>query len=670
MAEVLEVEARLKDFITANLKTMEDNIAKFGASAGQNFGRATKGSSTFLSTMKGFIGAQAIMSGFNRAMGALKGVSAGVIGASADMEKFSVQFKVLLGSTEAARARLEEYADFAAKTPFELPGIVEAGRILQTFGGDMLATGDSLTMVGDMAAAAGVGFKDVATWVGRAYSSIQAGRPFGEAAQRLQEMGLLSAESRNKLEDLTAQGADSTVVWAEFQKTMEPFTGMMDEQSRTFLGLASTIRDNLDELMRDIGAGGIFDVLREILAEIVEFFSQNSERIEDFANMIGNVLGTAVKTLFVAFKSILPVFSSFDNSVEEARESSDTTSKAMEIMAKALLSLTFAVRMVWEAFSILEGFWKTIFSVAIDAIITGFKNILTTAKTLGAVIKAVFTGNFKDIPDIVKEGLAKAGKNSMKFVDDTKAAYTDFSISTVKNFDDIKNAWQVYREAMGNVTVATVENNAKQKESNADLTASTEEETKKQAFAWTKLHEKRFQAAQSLSGGLARIAAVNARQNKNLSVLAKGLAITDATIATFAAATKMLDPKFGGPPPLNFIAMAGVIATGLANVAQITAQTFARGTSFAPGGVALVGERGPELVNLPRGASVMPAEQTAQVNSNNRTVNFSPVITVQGDATPGAVRAIGDELEKTRANIEAIFRNKMVDPARLGLAAI
>lgn len=38
---------------------------------------------------------------------------------------------------------------------------------------------------------------------------------------------------------------------------------------------------------------------------------------------------------------------------------------------------------------------------------------------------------------------------------------------------------------------------------------------------------------------------------------------------------------------------------------------FASGTSRAPGGMALVGENGPELVNLPTGASVMPASTTA-----------------------------------------------------------
>jgi hypothetical protein len=39
---------------------------------------------------------------------------------------------------------------------------------------------------------------------------------------------------------------------------------------------------------------------------------------------------------------------------------------------------------------------------------------------------------------------------------------------------------------------------------------------------------------------------------------------------------------------------------------------FASGTRNAPGGLALVGERGPELVNLPKGSAVLPSPQTMQ----------------------------------------------------------
>lgn len=42
---------------------------------------------------------------------------------------------------------------------------------------------------------------------------------------------------------------------------------------------------------------------------------------------------------------------------------------------------------------------------------------------------------------------------------------------------------------------------------------------------------------------------------------------------------------------------------------------FAVGTPYAPGGVAMVGERGPELVNLPRGSSVTPAGETSRMMS-------------------------------------------------------
>lgn len=43
---------------------------------------------------------------------------------------------------------------------------------------------------------------------------------------------------------------------------------------------------------------------------------------------------------------------------------------------------------------------------------------------------------------------------------------------------------------------------------------------------------------------------------------------------------------------------------------KFTIDAFAKGTNFAPGGIALVGERGPELVNLPRGSQVKTASET------------------------------------------------------------
>ena len=61
------------------------------------------------------------------------------------------------------------------------------------------------------------------------------------------------------------------------------------------------------------------------------------------------------------------------------------------------------------------------------------------------------------------------------------------------------------------------------------------------------------------------------------------------------------------------------IAIGIAFVAlgaalkNLGTNAFAVGTRYAPGGMALVGERGPEMINLPRGSQVIPAAQTSQM---------------------------------------------------------
>lgn len=48
---------------------------------------------------------------------------------------------------------------------------------------------------------------------------------------------------------------------------------------------------------------------------------------------------------------------------------------------------------------------------------------------------------------------------------------------------------------------------------------------------------------------------------------------------------------------------------------------FASGTNFAPGGVSLVGERGPELVNLPRGSQVVPNHRLSGGGSTSIVIN-------------------------------------------------
>jgi hypothetical protein len=62
---------------------------------------------------------------------------------------------------------------------------------------------------------------------------------------------------------------------------------------------------------------------------------------------------------------------------------------------------------------------------------------------------------------------------------------------------------------------------------------------------------------------------------------------------------------------IGLIALGTLIKSAMAGIGKNAA--FAVGTRNAPGGIALVGERGPELINIPRGSQVIPAAQTASM---------------------------------------------------------
>ena len=62
---------------------------------------------------------------------------------------------------------------------------------------------------------------------------------------------------------------------------------------------------------------------------------------------------------------------------------------------------------------------------------------------------------------------------------------------------------------------------------------------------------------------------------------------------------------------IGLIALGALIKAAAGGIGR--AGAFAVGTRYAPGGMALVGERGPEMINLPRGSQVIPAAQTSQM---------------------------------------------------------
>ena len=177
------------------------------------------------------------------------------IASAKSIETLTLQFKPLLGSMELAKKRAREVFNFSVKSPFKFDDLAAGNKVLESLTRGALAGAAGMNLVNDAAAVAGVGFEETARSVGRLYDGIMSGRPVGEAGMRLQEMGLISGETRNQIEAMTAANAAGSAIWSMVQKDMERTKGAGNDLSASLDGLESTYEDTRTQLQAGFGAG-------------------------------------------------------------------------------------------------------------------------------------------------------------------------------------------------------------------------------------------------------------------------------------------------------------------------------------------------------------------------------------------------------------------------------
>lgn len=82
--------------------------------------KKTESAGGFLKNALSFATGGAILGGLTAIGGKILDVAGSMVTGNAEFEKYQTQFGVLLGSTEAAKQRLDELAKFGASTPLIL----------------------------------------------------------------------------------------------------------------------------------------------------------------------------------------------------------------------------------------------------------------------------------------------------------------------------------------------------------------------------------------------------------------------------------------------------------------------------------------------------------------------------------------------------------------------
>jgi len=193
------------------------------------------------------------------------------VAATREFEVLETRLKSMTGSSLLAAKAFSTFNEVAAKTPFTLRDITNAGVALKAFGADAEET---IVPVADLAAFMGVNATEAAQAFGRAFAG-GAG-----AADVLRERGVLAlVKSFNGIKDL------SKTTLPEFRemlvKTMQDPTagiaGATEQLSQTFEGSYSNMSDSLTRLSNAFG-----QVLAPSIKSVMNNISDASEVLTEF----------------------------------------------------------------------------------------------------------------------------------------------------------------------------------------------------------------------------------------------------------------------------------------------------------------------------------------------------------------------------------------------------
>lgn len=254
-------------------------------------------------------GALGVIAGVGVALGALGLAS---VKAAGQMEQTRIAFTTLLKDGEKAKSFLSELEKFAASTPFELPGVLDASKRLLAFGFSAEQVIPILTAVGDSAAALGIGEEGIQRLT-LAIGQMQAkGKVSAEEMLQLAEAGVPAWEMlANKIGtdiptamDKASKGQISAAegIQAVISGMNSKFGGMMEQQSQTVNGIMSNIQDSVTQTMVVIG-----DELIEAF-DIKGALKGAQDAIGEFADKVKTIgLSNAIRDLPVWFTGSMAV---------------------------------------------------------------------------------------------------------------------------------------------------------------------------------------------------------------------------------------------------------------------------------------------------------------------------------------------------------------------------
>lgn len=400
LADIAKMFQQLNSDVKAMRKSLDSIDSKNVRRVGDDLETVSKQSKKATSGIKGFADKCNKMSGALSAIAAVQlgsvftGMAGGILNmgiasvqAAAQMRQYEIAFQTMLKSAEAGTQMLRDLQQFAAETPFDVPGVVSAGQQLMAFGFKAEEIIPMLTNLGDAASGLGLGTEGVSRLAYALGQMQTSGKLNAQDMMQLTSAGIsawdMLAQAAGKtvaeMKDLCSKGAiDSKAAVQTIVAGMnDQFGGMMAKTSDEVSGLLANIEETAGNTSAAVGkylteAFNIKGILKDVSDRLGEF-QQKMQTATEQGKSLGDVIKECVPAPVIAaigaFAAVLAV-----------------VSVAAVATLGAVLGLTAGIVAIGAAIGTVAALVVTYWDEIVDAVNIAVQAILDTVVIIGTAI--------------------------------------------------------------------------------------------------------------------------------------------------------------------------------------------------------------------------------------------------------------------------------------------
>jgi len=552
---------------------------------------------------------------------------------SSTVQNLETDFKVLLGSEQEAAEMTDKLKKMGAATPFEITGLAEVTKTLLQFGINQKEVLPLMSRLGDISLGNEERFKGLGVVIGQVSSlgRLQAGdlnqlinrgwNPLNEITARTGEtMGEVRkrmAAGKVSFKEVEQAMIDATEKGGKFYKGME-------EGSKTLEGKISTLKDNFNSLLQKFveplfnflndkavpylnNLIGKFNELDPVMQNIIRIFTVGGLVVPILITAFGGLIAiiggiiTAITALsapvliailaFTEIGTVLGVVGGVTVGVAAKTGLLQTAFEKISIIVQALVSifqgdLTGAMGMLIGQFG-MSAEEAADFVLTVDDTKRSFLKLIEVIKDVKQLLGEIFTGDAQEMQKTLQKEFGMSKDDAKKF----SQSVMDLRESVIKVSGKIKdlsaNVLKDFIEMIG------------------------------EAIKWIVNHKKEIASLMNTLIKFGEIVVyiidMVVTQWNFFRINAK------KAIDTVKGAIALLKTAIEGllwPIQLVIEAFSKLEKKSAAKANIKAIPKFATGITNFSGGLALVGEEGPELLNLPRGSDIFTNSQTKNIINN------------------------------------------------------